>query len=587
MRRSPLSLSSVARRSLIALGVALCALLAINSNVLAVPIAVDSYQDMESGNNGDVLTSAIMNASSHPASFTWTPSNACWVSTAHHSNLPAPILVGGVTYNGAGGTRSWKFNHNNQEVYVKGSFNSSGTYRFTVGYYFASNCGPSSVGAYDTVEMMCFGGSFLVMQCQNQDGLGPYIRPHSSYAGASNHGPWFTITSAKDYWVNLHYDSTVYQNAMAVFDPANSFAQVGSVSTCPTNVVQYYGLEFGRVENDQHGNATNDPSNCWADQVIVNYTNAAFPLLPSGANDTTPPTAPPVVRDGTNDDQSIALSTTQLSANWDMAWDAESGVKGYQYAIGTTLGGTNVVNWTSLPYQLSVTKTGLSLTTGQTYYFGVKAINGVGLTGPAANSNGQTVGTDSTGPTAPPAVRDNLVGADPGASDIDSNSDPHDIYANFDPATDPESGISGYQYCIGTTPGGTDTVNWTTLGNYYTVNATNLNPPNGVAVGMRYYVSVRGVNNAGIAGAATSSNGQVIVSGSDTTPPTAPRRSATAPARPKRPRPPPPPNFQPTGTTVSTTRAASSTTPTKSAPHPAVRKFSAKPKLTTIRPSPP
>ena len=37
------------------------------------PIAVDMYQDMESGNAGDVLTTAIMNASAHPSSG-WTQS---------------------------------------------------------------------------------------------------------------------------------------------------------------------------------------------------------------------------------------------------------------------------------------------------------------------------------------------------------------------------------------------------------------------------------------------------------------------------------------------------------------------------------
>ena len=506
------------------LGAALLAVLVMNSNVLAVPIAVDSYQDMESGNNGDVLTAAVMNASSHPASFTWTPSNTCWVSTAHHSNLPAPILVGSVTYNGTGGTRSWVFNLNNQEVYVKGSFNSSGVSQFTIGYYFATNCGPSTVGGYNTVECMCFGGSFLVMQTQNLDGLGPYVKSHSYYSGISDQGPMIKLVGSKDYWVNLHYDRYNYQNALAVFDPANGFALVGSVSTCKTNQVLYYGIEFGRVENDQHGNSSNDPSNDWFDHVMVDYTNATFPLLPSGSNDTTAPPAPPVVRDGTSDDASIALSTTQLSANWDMPWDPVSGVKGYQYAIGTALGGTQTVNWTSIPNVCSVTRTGLSLTTGQTYYFSVKAISGTGITGPATNSNGQTVGTDTTTPSAPPAVRDGDNNGLPGA-DIDYNGNPHYIGANFDLATDSGSGVSGYQFAIGTTPGGTDTYAWTNIGNFGsgTAEVTNINPPNGVPVGIRYYCSIRAVSNAGVVGPATSSNGQVVGrNSSDTTPPGAP-----------------------------------------------------------------
>ena len=63
-------------------------------------------------------------------------------------------------------------------------------------------------------------------------------------------------------------------------------------------------------------------------------------------------------------------------------------------------------------------------------------------------------------------------------------SDPHDLYANYDTSTDNESGISGYQYCIGTTSGGTNTVNWTNLpGTCRAVAIVNINPPNGVATG--------------------------------------------------------------------------------------------------------
>ena len=112
--------------------------------------------------------------------------------------------------------------------------------------------------------------------------------------------------------------------------------------------------------------------------------------------DTTPPSAPANVRDGTGADISTTSSTTQLSANWDAATDAESGISGYQYAIGTTAGGTQTVNWTSLGNVTTVTKTGLTLTVGQTYYFSVQAVNGAGLTGSATNSNGQTVVSSAT-----------------------------------------------------------------------------------------------------------------------------------------------------------------------------------------------
>ena len=122
--------------------------------------------------------------------------------------------------------------------------------------------------------------------------------------------------------------------------------------------------DFGRTDN--HGTDTLNSGQSYIGHICIDYSNGAFPPLPSGGSDTTVPGAPPVVRDGTGADQSLALSTTQLSANWDPAWDAESGIKGYRYAVGTTSGATNVVNWTDLRYVSSVTRTGLSLTVGRT-----------------------------------------------------------------------------------------------------------------------------------------------------------------------------------------------------------------------------
>jgi hypothetical protein len=110
--------------------------------------------------------------------------------------------------------------------------------------------------------------------------------------------------------------------------------------------------------------------------------------------DTTPPGAPAVVRDGTTgpDIDSTSLAT-QLSANWDMATDPESSIWDYKYAIATTAGGTDVVGWTSTSNGTvtSVTRTGLSLSAGTVYYFTVKAVNGAGLESNATNSDGQMV----------------------------------------------------------------------------------------------------------------------------------------------------------------------------------------------------
>ena len=102
------------------------AVLLFGSNVrAATPIAVDISRDMESGHDGDVLTATIMNGSNHGGG-TWRATHgSMWVSTAHHRNLPGPVVVGGVTYNGTGGSRTWMFNDRETNTYVSYVFSGS------------------------------------------------------------------------------------------------------------------------------------------------------------------------------------------------------------------------------------------------------------------------------------------------------------------------------------------------------------------------------------------------------------------------------------------------------------------------------
>ncbi len=496
------------------------AVLLFGSNVrAATPIAVDIYQDMESGHDGDVLTATIMNGSNHGGG-TWRATRgSMWVSTAHHRNLPGPVVVGGVTYNGTGGSRTWMFNDRETNTYVSYVF--SGSYpTITMACYYTPGMRNVCYTFDDTFRLAGY-PAWAVMQTQNQDGAGPWFFAHASLAGNGYSRRGIKWTRGNTYWINLHYDAFTGTCFVAAFDPDRGFAQWGPTVTAPAVLGSPMNgaADFGRADN--HGNDPHNNGHSYVGQICIDYSNGTFPLLPSGGGDTTPPTAPPVVRDGAGADQSIALSATQLSANWEPAVDAESGIKGYRYAIGTTPGGTDVAAWTPLANVLGVTRTGLSLTMGQTYYFSVKAVNGVGLVGPAATSKGQKVGTDTTPPSAPAAVRDGGMHGTLG-TDCDSTRFTTELSCNFDPATDAESGIKGYEYAIGTTPGGTDTVAWTPglASNAYLmyVRAQKLK----LTPGRRYYFSIRAVNNAGLTGPAASSDGQVVVDPSDTTPPTAP-----------------------------------------------------------------
>ncbi|MBN1874146.1 MAG: hypothetical protein JXA33_07935, partial [Anaerolineae bacterium] len=86
--------------------------------------------------------------------------------------------------------------------------------------------------------------------------------------------------------------------------------------------------------------------------------------------DTTPPPPPSVIA-------CAAETPDALSAEWD-ASDPDSAITLYQYAIGTTSDGIEVVYWTSTA-ETSIARSSLTLLAGQTYYISVKARNEGGL----------------------------------------------------------------------------------------------------------------------------------------------------------------------------------------------------------------
>jgi hypothetical protein len=213
------------------------------------------------------------------------------------------------------------------------------------------------------------------------------------------------------------------------------------------------------------------------------------PLL--WAADKSPPSTPVVTDDGT-----YTTSTTQLHATWTSS-DAQSGIAEYQYLIRQdSTSGTIIVNWTSTGTVASVTRTGLSLANGKTYYFQVKSKNGAGLWSAIGSSNGIKV--DASAPSAPGLPKE-------GSSTTDLDYDGDGAYTIYwSASTDAESGISAYQVQerIGTT--GT----WTTLTSSVTTTSYAVSSR---VHNTRYFYQVRAKNGAGLWGSWSATSDGILV----------------------------------------------------------------------------
>ena len=209
--------------------------------------------------------------------------------------------------------------------------------------------------------------------------------------------------------------------------------------------------------------------------------------------DVSPPSAG-IVNDGLGVDISYTSALQSLSGNWNGFNDAVSGVANYYYAIGTELDSTDVKNWTSNGLDSSFTYTGYELINTQVYYLSVYAIDNVGNISDTVNSNG--VIADHELPMAGLVVDGISIDAE------FTNTDT--IYANWSGFADSLSGISRYEYALGTIPGSTDMITWTNNGNLNKASLSILLKDETI-----YYVSVRAIDMVGNASKVATSNGIV------------------------------------------------------------------------------
>ena len=114
--------------------------------------------------------------------------------------------------------------------------------------------------------------------------------------------------------------------------------------------------------------------------LTYSYQNGNY-ITTSGTVDLTPPSKPVVTDEG-----ALTSNRAQLAASWIEDIPA-SGIGSFQYAIGTTPGGTDVRPYTTTA-QNSVVVSGLNLQTNTTYYVAVKAISGAGVPSQPGVSDG-------------------------------------------------------------------------------------------------------------------------------------------------------------------------------------------------------
>lgn len=103
-----------------------------------------------------------------------------------------------------------------------------------------------------------------------------------------------------------------------------------------------------------------------------------------------------IVNDGTNSDIDTIYSNSEIFVNWNFAVDSNSNITEYLYSLGTTIGGTDILNWTSNSTNTNVAISSLSLNYGIQYFINVKSLNEAGLYSDVSSSDGFIVANPVT-----------------------------------------------------------------------------------------------------------------------------------------------------------------------------------------------
>lgn len=99
------------------------------------------------------------------------------------------------------------------------------------------------------------------------------------------------------------------------------------------------------------------------------------------------PTAPTSLDDGA----SASTASTSLLI-WDAGTDSGSGVDSYELALGTSSGGTDILDWTDVGNVLNTTRTGLSLSWNTYYYASIRTKDAAGRVSSTTAGNGFLAG---------------------------------------------------------------------------------------------------------------------------------------------------------------------------------------------------
>lgn len=240
---------------------------------LGASTPVNLYFDFESGTIGNDLTTLILSNGVHGShgTISITGANVKQVSDWEQS-LRGPVTVGVAGYTDNGSSRGIKIRMDQIGNYFQVNL-ASGSTHFTLGCYIIYGPNAGSNGEFlDEIWIVNSAGYFIAQRDPNNN-----LQAHGD--GSEGTGEHIAVSNAKAYWITMEFVSAGTCK-IRLYDPLD-WSVVGNseVLTEKTNAATQ--IRFGRGDNHSANNQPPDTSFDQFDDIIIDTSNAVFPLLPN------------------------------------------------------------------------------------------------------------------------------------------------------------------------------------------------------------------------------------------------------------------------------------------------------------------
>lgn len=241
---------------------------------------VDELFQFANGTVGNTVTTATLAAGGVGPAVSWALNPATptgFTFAVSQGNMGGSVTVGSTTFPFGTPTEAIALNDANNFTYGTGSVSSNQKQVVANGFitFGAANAGVSGLN-WDLVLLNDTNSSAAVILQLNNGQPCYCVRIETNGTNGVQRSSNITITPGNRYSFSLLLDENGGQAKLAIFDPSNGFAQVGST----VQVIQNTGFNFTsmRFGNAEAGTST---GTTYFENLMLDWTNHTFPRTPT------------------------------------------------------------------------------------------------------------------------------------------------------------------------------------------------------------------------------------------------------------------------------------------------------------------